>query len=63
MKYSWNEYVDFSYSIFNEYKKSLFVIPQAKYIDVATRDGRMPLRELIYMSEVYDMYIFLKDLK
>ena len=60
MKYSWNEYIDFSYSIFKENQKSLFVIPQAKYIDVATRDGRMPLKELIYMSEVYDMYIFLK---
>ena len=63
MKYSWNEYIDFSYSIFIENKKSLFVIPQAKYIDVATQDGRMPLRELIYMSEVYDMYIFLRRFK
>ena len=60
IKYSWNEYVDFSYSIYKENKKSLFITPQAKYIDVATRDGRMPLKELIYMSEVYDMYIFLK---
>ena len=60
MKYSWNEYLDFSYSIFKENQKSLFVTPQAKYIDVATSDGRMPLKELIYMSEVYDMYIFLK---
>ena len=60
MKYSWDEYVDFSYSIYKENKKSLFVTPQAKYIDVATRDGRMPIKELIYMSEVYDMYIFLK---
>ena len=60
MKYSWNEYIDFSYSIFKENQKSLFVTPQAKYIDVATHDGRMPIKELIYMSEVYDMYIFLK---
>ena len=60
MKYSWNEYLDFSYSIYKENKKSLFVTPKAKYIDVATHDGRMPLKELIYMSEVYDMYIFLK---
>ena len=60
MKYSWNEYLDFSYSIFKENKKSLFITPQAKYIDVATHDGRMPLKELIYMSEVYDMYIFLR---
>ena len=60
MKYSWNEYLDFSYSIFKENQKSLFVTPLAKYIDVATTDGRMPLKELIYMSEVYDMYIFLR---
>ena len=60
MKYSWDEYIDFSYSIFKENQKSLFVTPQAKYIDVATSDGRMLLKELIYMSEVYDMYIFLK---
>ena len=60
MKYSWNEYLDFSYSIYKENKKSLFVTPKAKYIDVATHDGRMPIKELIYMSEVYDMYIFLK---
>ena len=60
MKYSWNEYIDFSYSIYKENKKSLFVTPQAKYVDVATSDGRIPLKELIYMSEVYDMYIFLK---
>ena len=47
-------------SIFKENQKSLFVTPQAKYIDVATSDGRMPPKELIYMSEVYDMYIFLR---
>ena len=60
IKYSWDEYIDFSYSIFKENKKSLFVTPQAKYVDVATIDGRMPLKELIYMCEVYDLYIFLK---
>ena len=60
MKYSWNEYLDFSYSIFKENKKSLFVTPHAKYVDVATSDGRMLLKELIYMSEVYDLHIFLK---
>ena len=52
--------MDFSYSIFKENQKSLFVTPLARYIDVATSDGRMPLKELIYMSEVYDMYIFLR---
>jgi len=60
MKYSWNEYIDFSYSIYKENQKSLFITPQAKYVDVATSDGRMPLKEIIYMSEVYDLHIFLK---
>ena len=60
MKYSWDEYIDFSYSIFKENPKSLFITPKAKWIDAATTDGRMPLKELIYMCEVYDMYIFLK---
>jgi hypothetical protein len=59
-KYSWNEYVDFSYSIFLENKKSLFVTPKATYIDVQTSHGRLQPKELIYMSEVYDMYIFLR---
>ncbi len=63
MKYSWNEYIDFSYSIFKENQKSLFIIPQAKYVDVGTTQGRLPLKELIYMSEVYDMYIFLRRFK
>ena len=59
-KYSWNEYVDFSYSIYLENKKSLYVTPEATYIDVQTGQGRLQPKELIYMSEVYDMYIFLK---
>lgn len=59
-KYSWNEYLDFSYSIYLENKKSLYVTPNATYIDVQTNKGRMHPKELIYMSEVYDMYIFLK---
>ena len=60
MKYSWNEYLDFSYSIFKKNKKSLFTTPKAKYIDVATQDGRSKQKEIIYMSEVYNLYIFLK---
>lgn len=59
-KYSWNEYLDFSYSIFLENPKSLFITSKATYIDAQTAAGRLPHKELIYMSEVYDMYIFLK---
>lgn len=59
-KYSWNEYLDFSYSIYLEYPKSLFITPFAKYHDVQTQDGRLQTKELIYMSEIYDLYIFQK---
>jgi glycosyltransferase involved in cell wall biosynthesis len=59
-KYSWNEYLDFSYSIYLENPKSLFITPNAKYHDVQTKEGRLNLKELIYMAEVYDLYIFLK---
>lgn len=59
-KYSWNEYLDFSYSIFLENPKSLFITPNAKYRDVQTEQGRLQLKEQIYMAEVYDAYIFVK---
>ena len=59
-KYSWNEYLDFSYQIFLENPNSLFVSPFARYQDVETNQGRLQPKELIYMSEVYDAYIFLK---
>ena len=60
-KYSWNEYIDFSYAIFLENSKSLFVTPKATYFDVQTKDGRLNLKELIYMAEVYDSYIFYRQ--
>ena len=59
-KYSWNEYVDFSYSIFCENPKSLFVTPYATYVNVYTETGRLQPKELIYMAEVYDLYIFFR---
>jgi len=59
-KYSWNEYVDFSYSIFCDNPESLFVTPSATYVNVYTESGRLQPKELIYMSEVYDLYIFIK---
>jgi len=59
-KYSWNEYVDFSYAIFCENPNSLFVTPHATYINVYTEMGRLQPKELIYMAEVYDLYIFIK---
>lgn len=59
-KYSWNEYLDFSYSIFLKNSDSLFITPHAKYRDIQTQQGRLKLKEQIYMAEVYDTYIFYK---
>lgn len=61
-KYSWNEYLDFSYRIFKKYPNSLFTTPGAKYWHTETKEGRMPPKELIYMAEVYDLYIFFKTI-
>lgn len=59
-KYSWNEYLYLSYSVFLQNPKSLFITPKATYVDVQTNSGRLQPKELFYMSEVYDMYIFLR---
>jgi len=59
-KYSWNEYLYLSYSVFLKNPDSLFITPNATYIDVQTNSGRLKPKELFYMSEVYDMYIFLR---
>ena len=62
-KYSWNEYLDFSYSIYLNNPNSLFMNAKAKYRDVNTAQGRLSFKELIYMAETYDAYIFLKNFK
>ena len=59
-KYCWNDYVDFSYPIYVANPDSLFWTSKATYLDVQTGDGRLPPKELIYMAEVYDLFIFLK---
>ena len=58
-KYSWNEYLDF-FIVFFLKIQSLYFSPFARYRDVVTNQGRLQPKELIYMSEVYDAYIFLK---
>ena len=62
-KYSWNEYLDFSYSIYLKNPNSLLHTPFAKYCDAQTGQGRLQPKELIYMAEVYDAYIFFKLFK
>ncbi len=61
-KYCWNEDVDFSYRIFKRYPKTLFLNPNAKYWHKESEEGRMPNKEVIYMGEVYDLYLFIKNI-
>ena len=58
VKYSWNEYLFFSYSIYKKGLGTMIYTSNARYRDVITSAGRLPVEELVYMSEVYDLYIF-----
>lgn len=58
MKYSWNEYVFFSHSIFQKNLGKMIYTSEAKYRNIPMDEGRMPITELVYMAEVYDFYIF-----
>jgi GT2 family glycosyltransferase len=59
-KYSWGEDTDFSYRVFKKYSHSLFLNPHAKYIHKPSPTGRNPKREIIYMAEIYYLYLFFK---
>jgi len=61
-KYSWNEDQDLSYRIFKKYPGSLFLTPHAKYWHERSKERKLPKRELIYMVEVYDLYLFYKNI-
>jgi len=58
VKYSWNEYVFFSYSIYKKKLGTMIYTSSAKYRNVPTDAGRVPLKDLVYMAEVYDLYVF-----
>jgi len=61
-KYSWNDDGDISYRVFKKYPKTLYMNPRAKYWHKGSRLGRNPPREIIYASEVYDFYLFFKNI-
>lgn len=58
VKYSWNEYVFFSHSIYKKNLGKMIYSSDPKYRNIPTDAGRLPLKDLVYMSEVYDLYIF-----
>ncbi len=61
-KYSWNEDQDLSYRVFKKYPNTLFITPFAKYTHKGSKEGRLPSKELTYMAEVYDLYLFYKNI-
>ena len=58
VKYSWNEYVFFSHNIFKKKLGKMIHTSDAKYRNIPTDEGRLPQKELVYMAEVYDLYVF-----
>lgn len=62
-KYSWNEDQDFSYRVFKRFPNSLYLTPFALYYHKGSEEGRNPNHEIIYMSEVYDLYLFNKNIE
>lgn len=58
VKYSWNEYVYFSYNIYKKKLGTMIYTSHARYRNIPTDAGRVPLKELVYMAEVYDLYVF-----
>tara|TARA_B110001450_G_scaffold252281_1_gene273753 strand:- start:2331 stop:3341 length:1011 start_codon:yes stop_codon:yes gene_type:complete len=58
VKYSWNEYVFFSHNIYKKNLGTMVYTSVPKYRNLPTDDGRMPLADLVYMAEVYDLYVF-----
>lgn len=63
MKYSWNEYVDLSIRVSRMFPASLRFLSEAKYEDAQVFAGRMSNVELMYMANVYDLYLFFKLMK
>ena len=61
-KYSYSEDVDISYGIFKKYPYSLFMTPHAKLMHKTSQEARLPKKELVYMSEVYKLYLFYKNM-
>ena len=60
IKYSEGEDLEFSYRVFKRYPGSLFITPFARLIHNTSMQSRALGRELVYMREVYGLYLFFK---
>lgn len=62
MKYCWNEDLDISYRVFKKHPGTLFMATAAEYYHEDPQLRRVPKKELFYMAEVYDLYLFYKNI-
>ena len=61
-KYGWGDDIDLTYRLFKKYPNSLFMTPYAKLIHNASQEGRHLKRDVIYMEEIYLLYLFYKNI-
>ncbi len=59
-RFAWGFDQEHPYLIFKKYPESLFLTPFAKWWDNASPKGRLMPKELFYMMEVYELYVFYK---
>lgn len=60
-KYSEGEDIDFSYRVYKKYPGSLYITPYATLKHKVSKSGRISSKELIFMKEVYGLYLFYKN--
>jgi GT2 family glycosyltransferase len=61
-RYSTNQDQDLSYRIFKKHPGSLLLTSRAKYWHDGSSAGRRSSKEKVYMWEVYDLYLFFKNI-
>ena len=58
--YSNNEYIMFSYNLYKKLEGRMIYTSKAKYRDIQTSYGRINRVSLMYQTQTYDLYIFLR---
>ena len=58
--YSNNEYIMFSYNLYKKQEGRMIYTSNAKYRDIQTSSGRINRVNLMYQTQTYDLYIFLR---
>ena len=58
--YSNNEYIMFSYNLYKKLEGTMIYTSKAKYRDIQTSSGRINRVKLMFQTQTYDLYIFLR---